>query len=287
MMKIKNESFDNEEEEEEENDYDNGIASLFILPSERSSTLLTSQDLMKIKQIQQAYQDAVRLTSLSAEIPTYPRSVRISEASDMVNFPTNMQAVRVITYFKLLPEFSYLHEEDKLALTKYNTFALVIIRAALNYDPLTDTYHEPNTDDCVFNGRDVIQCFSLEQYQRSTRCIQNLVNASLNDRFLLQVLLIIILLSKGSALCTDMDEMEPIARNILSIFHTQNIFIELLWKYCENKFGYAKTVKTWLKLTVSSIDAHLQAHNTRRNYVKVENVADQLSPLMKSVMLII
>lgn len=204
----------------------------------------------------------------------------------MVNFPTNMQATRVITYIKLLPEFSALNEHDKLILTKYNTFALAFIRAALNYDPFTDTYHEPYTDDCVFAGRDLIQCFSLYQYEQSTRCVRNLVNASCNDRFLLQVLIIIMLLSKGSAICTVIDEMEPIAQDIFSIYQAQNIFIELLWKYCEKKFGYFKTIDIWFKLTITSIDAHLQAYRTRRDYVKIDAVADQLVPLMKSVMLI-
>jgi hypothetical protein len=188
---------------------------------------------------------------------------------------------------KLLPEFIVINEHDKLILTKYNTFALAFIRAALNYDPYTDTYHEPNTDDCVFAGRDLIQCFSLYQYEQSTRCIRNLlVVAACNDRFILQVLIIIIIFSKGSTICTVLEDMEPIARDILSIYHAQNIFIELLWKYCEKKYGYTKTIDIWMKLTASSIDVHLQAYRTRRDYVKVDNVADHLVPLMKSVMLI-
>jgi hypothetical protein len=248
---------------------------------------LSSEDLIKIQQIQQAYTDSVRLTSLSPEIPSYPRSVRLTQASDMINFPANVLATRLITYFKLLPEFASLNEHDKLILTKYNTFALEFIRSALNYNSLTDTYHEPNTDDCVFAGRDLIHCFSLYQYERSTHCVRSLVNASVNDRLLLQVLLIIMLFSKGSAICTDIDEMEPVAQNILSIYQAQNIFIDLLWKYCENKFGYSKTIDIWLKLVVASMDAHLQAYSTRHGYVKVDSVADHLSPLMKSVMLMI
>jgi hypothetical protein len=256
-----------------------------VTPSPLS--LLFLEDSIKIQQIQQAYIDSVRLTALASEVPSYPQSVRLTEASQMINFPTNMHATRLITYVKLLPEFSSLNEHDKLILTKYNTFASVIIRSALNYDPLTDTYHEPDTDDCVFSGRDLIQCFSLSQYQRSTTCVRNLIDASQNDRFLLQVLLVIILFSKGSSICTVMDEMEPIAQDILSIYQAQNVFIELLWKYCETKFGLIQTIKTWLKLTISSMDAHLQASRTRHDYVKVDFVIDQLSPLMKSVMLIV
>ena len=205
----------------------------------------------------------------------------------MVNLPTNMQATRVITYLKLLPEFRALNEYDKLILTKYNTFALVVLRAALNYDPLTDSYHEPNTNDCVFAGRDLIECFSLEIYEKMTRCMLNLLAASCNDRLILQIFIIVLLFSKGATICSSKDELETIAQDMLTIYHTQNIFVELLWKYCENKYGYFKTAKIWSQLTTASIDAHFQAFKTRRDYIQVDAVADLLTPLMKSVMLII
>ncbi|CAF3326730.1 unnamed protein product [Rotaria sp. Silwood1] len=281
MIKTKDELYDDDDEV----DHDNNIITSSFITQARS--LLSSEDLNKIQQIQQAYIDSVRLISLPRELPSYPQSVRITQISDMINFPTNILATRLITYFKLLPEFSSLNEYDKLILIKYNTFPLVFIRSALNYDPLTDSYHEPNTDDCIFSGRDLIQCCSLHQYEQSTHCIRNLVNASFNDRFLLEALLIIMLFSKGSSICTFTDEVEPIAQDILTIYKTQNVFIDLLWKYCENKFGFSKTIKIWLKLTALSMDAHLQAYNTRHDYVKTNSVGDQLSPLMKSVVLII
>jgi hypothetical protein len=250
-----------------------------------SSASLTSHDYMKIQQIKQAYHDSVRLTLLPPEVPSFPHVARIKATSDMVNFPANIQAT-LITYFKLLPEFSSLNEHDKLILIKYNTFTLTFIRAALNYNPLTDTYHEPNTDDCVFEGRDLIQCFSLYHYERSTRCVRNLLNASLGERLLLQILLIIMLFSKGSSICTHIDEAEPIAENAVSIYHAQNVFTELLWKYCEGKFGIQQACEVFLQFTIWTMDAHLQAFHIRHGCVKVDTVAEQLAPLMKSVMLI-
>jgi hypothetical protein len=197
-----------------------------------------------------------------------------------------MHATRLIAYFKLLPEFSSLNEHDKLILIKYNTFALAFLRSALNYNPLTDSYHEPNTDDCVFSGRDLIPCFSLTQYEQSTRCVLSLQDASHGDRFLLEALLVIMVFSKGASLYTFIDEGEPSARDLPSIYHAQNVYIDLLWKYCENKFGFSKTINIWLKLIMSSMEAHLQSYNTRHSFVEVDTVADLLSPLMKSVMLV-
>ncbi|CAF4225928.1 unnamed protein product [Rotaria sp. Silwood2] len=251
------------------------------------SILLSSKDLNQTQQIQQAYIDSVRLTSLPPSIPSYPHTARIEATWDMLNFPANIQASRLISYFKLIPEFSSLNENDKIILIKYNTFTLVFIRLALNYDPLTDCYHEHNTDDCVFSGRDFIQCFSLHQYVQITRSIVRLLNASQNDRLIIQILLIIMLFSKGSSIFTYIDEAEPIVQDILSIYHVQNIFIDLLWKYCEIKYGFTKTIHIWLKLVTSSIETHLQAYHIRLNYIKNEFIADYLVPLMKSVTLIV
>jgi hypothetical protein len=242
---------------------------------------------MKIKQIQQVYSESIRLTSLPPELPSYPHKARLDAPSDVINLPSNLQATRLITYFKLLPEFSTLNEYDKLILIKYNTFALLFIRSALMYDLITDNYHEPGTDDCVFAGKDLIRCFSLHQYEQTTRCVRRLVDASQTDRVLIEIFLVIMLLSKGSSICTYKDEIEPIVQDILSIYNIQNIYTDLLWKYCENKFGFTKTVNIWLHLVTASIDAHVQASNTRHNFVKNDIVAEKLVPLMKSVMLIV
>ncbi|CAF3186336.1 unnamed protein product [Rotaria socialis] len=281
-IKRKDRTYDNEQGHDTNGD---SSVSLSLMPVERA--LLSPEDLIKIKKVQQAYSDSVRLISLPSHIPSYPQLVRITEASDMINIPANIQATRLITYFKLLPEFSSLNENDKLILIKYNTFPLAFIRAALTYDVAADTYHEPNTDDCIFAGTDLIKCFGLHQYEQSTRCIQNLLIASANDTLILQILLVVMIFSKGSSICTYEDEVEPIAENILAIFTAQNLFVDLLWKYCQNKFGYSKTAKIWLKLTMSSMDAHFQASTTRHDYIKVDSVARQLLPLMKSVMLIV
>ncbi|CAF3678256.1 unnamed protein product [Adineta steineri] len=250
-----------------------------------STSILSSEDLFKIEQIKHAYADSVRLTSLPREIPSYPNTTKLNFTSEMVNLPTNLQASRLITFLKLIPEFSSLDEHDKLVLIKHNTFPLLFIRSALVYNRATDSYYDQGTDDCVFSGKDLIQCFSLDQYEKSTRCVCRVMDASHNDPFIIQIFLLIMILSKGSSVCTYTEEFEPVANNIQSLFHTQNIFVNLLLKYCESKFGYTQTVHIWLKLVMSSIDAHLQSHTTRYNFVKKDDVAEQLVPLMKSVLL--
>jgi hypothetical protein len=251
----------------------------------RFSPLLCAADLLKIEQIKKAYVDSVRLTLLPREIPSYPHMTRLNAPWEMINIPTNLQSSRVISFFKLIPEFSTLHEHDKLLLVKHNTFTSVFVRSALVYDPVTDVYHDTDSNDCAFAGKDLIQCFSLEQYEKSTRCVCRILEASHNDRLLIQVFIIIVVLSKGSAICTFTDESEPIAFDILALFRTQNIFVELLWKYCVDKFDLLTAVDIWTRLTFSLMDAHLQSYNTRCQYARPNDIAKQLVPLMKSVLL--
>lgn len=249
-------------------------------------TVLSSEDSAKIEQIRQAYQDSIRLTSLPSEVPVYPYSARLNATWDMINLPCNLHATRSITYFKLLPEFARLNENDKLLLVKFNSFTMAHVRGAMNYDVKTDSYHERGSDDCVFQGKDLIQCYSYDQYVKSTRCVCRLLEAAENDRFILQILLLLILFSKGSFICTYDENSEPIAQDSLTIYQTQNIFAKLLWNYIEVTYGSVKSIEMWIKLMSATMETHLQAFNTLNTYIKNDHVADHLVPLMKSVMLI-
>ena len=247
---------------------------------------LSPGDSAKIEQIRQAYQDSIRLTSLPSEVPVYPYTARLNDTWDMINLPCNLNATRSITFFKLLPEFGQINESDKLILVKFNSFTMAHIRAALNYDVKTDSYHERGSDDCVFQGKDLIQCYSHDQYVKSTRCICRLLESAENDRLILQILLLLILFSKGSFICTYDEHAEPIAQDPLTIYHTQNVFTRLLWNYIEMTYGSVKSLEIWVKLMTATMETHLQAFNTMNKYIKNEEVADHLVPLMKSVMLI-
>lgn len=247
---------------------------------------LSVEDSEKIEHIRRAYQDSIRLTSLPSEFPVYPYTARLNETWDMINLPCNLHATRSITYFKLLPEFNQINENDKLILVKFNSFTMAHIRGAMNYDIKTDSYHERGSDDCVFQGKDLIQCYSYDQYVKSTRCVCRLLEAAQNDRLILQILLVLVLFSKGSFVCTYDENTEPIAQDIFTIFRTQNIFVNLLWNYIEVTYGSVKSLEIWVKLMTATMETHLQAFNTLNKYIKNDQVADHLVPLMKSVMLI-
>lgn len=247
--------------------------------------LLSAADSLKLTEIQQSYTESVRLTSLPREIPSYPHTARIQETWCLMNLPGNLQSTRLITFFKLLPEFTSLNDHDKLILIKYHTFALLFIRSALLYDPATDSYHDQGTDDCVFDNKDLIRCFGLQQYQQTTRCVCQVMDATQKDPVIVRLLLLINLFSKGSAILVYSKEAEPVAADVTAILYRQNFFVDLLWKYLEDKYGSTKTIDIWLKLVMATNESYLQAYITRSNYCENDRVVDQLVPLMQSVIL--
>lgn len=179
-----------------------------------------------------------------------------------------------------------MNENDRVTLIKYNTYALIFIRAALNYNRNNDTYHEKGSEDCVFEGKDMIKAFSYQQYVNSTRCVCRLLDASKSDTLIIRIWILIFLFSKGAFMCRFIESAEPIARDILSIFRAQNRFIELLWKYCNDRYGLSQSINIWINLVTGTMEAHLQSFNTMHGFIKNDQVVDNLVPLIKSITLI-
>jgi hypothetical protein len=85
--------------------------------------------------------------------------------------------------------------------------------------------------------------------------------------------------SKGS------DLYEPNWLQPQDIFHAQNVFIELLWKYLDVRFDSDQTASIFSRLIFASMKAQLLGRLTKEAVSKQTVNSDQLSPLMQSVLL--
>ena len=58
----------------------------------------------------------------------------------------SVPAMRLLTFFKQIPEFNELNVDDKVTLIKYNLMPLVILNCTLSYNTETDQIMETDSD---------------------------------------------------------------------------------------------------------------------------------------------
>ena len=244
---------------------------------------MTELDWSKVQLIQKAYSDAMAFNRVVG-VPLYPAIHQINSTTDLIQVPTYLSSIRLITYLKRIPEFDQFDPEDRVTLVKHNLLAVVFLHTVLIYDPIGDTYHEYNTEDPIFEGKDWIRVLGEDRYHELTTTAKNLIEVIEYDRVIAKFLLIITLFTK--AFCGYDIIHEPSLNHPMFVFNSQNIYIETLYKYCIHQYGLTRTVTLFTRLinqlfAVQRLAIHL------KDFVHSENSeihASQLSPLMQSVL---
>jgi hypothetical protein len=151
----------------------------------------------------------------------------------------------------------------------------------LIYDPIADTYHEHNTQDPIFQGKDWIKILGEDFYNDLTLTAKKIIEIIEYDRVIAKFLLLIILYIKG--FCAYDIMHEPSLNNPSIVFNTQNIYVEILYKYCLHQYGLTRTIHLFTHLinqllSIQRLAVHLKDC--------VHNMMDpsQLSPLMQTVL---
>lgn len=241
---------------------------------------MTAADWLKIEQVQNAYSEAVAYNQLSG-IPLYPATQPIHSTIELLRIATNLSSLRLITFLRKTPEFDSLDSDDRVTLVKHNLLAVVFMHIVLIYDPTSDTYHEHNTDDPIFEGRDWIEVLGPEFYNQLTDTVKKLFEILEYDRVIIKLLLIIILFTK--AFCAYDIAHEPSLNNSPAVLHVQQIYVEILYKYCLYQYGSDRTIRLFTHLinqllTIQRLSIKL------KDFVHSNIEASQLSPLMQSLL---
>lgn len=144
----------------------------------------------------------------------------------------------------------------------------------------TKIYHEPNTDNNFYYHASELRLYSDEVYQDAMIFIQEVQEICSNDHLIMKLAMLIMIFSKGS------DVNEPLWREPQKIFHAQNVFIDLLWKYLTARFSSDLTASIFSRLIFACMKGQILARKTKESLSKQTINSDYIAPLMQSVFLI-
>jgi hypothetical protein len=184
----------------------------------------------------------------------------------------------LIEYFKVVPEFSNLSVNLKTSLVKNNLnqiFRLnsgLIVKATGLVDP---------------NSSIFISIFPPDLFVELCKCIAEIL-PFVFDPILLKLLLIILMFSTHLNIQYDKNFIDTEnASSTLQIFHIQNMYVEVLWRYILHRSSnFRQAVKLFSSFITRLV--YSQYVNVRLNeFVSrlTPNKADQLVPIMKTMWL--
>ncbi|CAM2707105.1 unnamed protein product [Rotaria socialis] len=242
-------------------------------------TLLDENDRLLITQIDENYTHAVELNVSIAEDYDLPCLRNLNHITNIVNELTHISTLRTITFYKLTPEFNSLHEDDRLALVKHNLMASLFFHLCMCVDKDTQIYHEPNTSrDFCYNANE-LRLYSDDVYNQSMIFLQEVQDLCANDHLIMKIAMLIMIFTKGS------DLNEPYWLEPHKIFHAQNVFVDLLWKYLTVRFNSDLTPSIYSRLIFACMNAQILGRKTKEAVSKQNVNNEHLAPLMQSVLL--
>ncbi|CAF0770548.1 unnamed protein product [Rotaria sp. Silwood1] len=260
-------------------------SNFFILPnclqqtsSEANRGLLSPEDLQRIEYIQFLYQKRIELARDG--LPWNPSMHAMTFLQKLNSH--SVPLIRLLTFFKQIPEFNQLDVDDKVTLIKFNLLPLLCINCTLSYKSETDQIVETDSD-VPWDSSVIQEVYGYDGYLQMRKIFESFVHIAQYDERIIQLALITLILTKGFS--TGDGELEPILNDGMAVYRAQNYYTELLWKYLETVHGSEKTIHVWRKvithfITWQTLHKKLR-DNVERNLLSSDK--NELLPLMKSL----
>ncbi|CAF2788612.1 unnamed protein product [Rotaria sp. Silwood2] len=238
---------------------------------------LTHIDLSKIELLHNAYTEAVKLNQ-TAGIPQYPLIQPISSTLELFRVPIYISSMRLITFFKQIPEFQQLDRDEQVYFVKLNTLTIAFLHSIYIYDNKTEIYHEPDTNDPLFLEKDWMNTINNKFHYEMKQIQNNFININQFDDKIMKIFFLIILFSNYHTFKYSTTNI-----NTLNIFKAQNVYNELFYKYCLHHYGFYKASILLLKYTSNIMKLQkliAELKSTACDHMDIT----QLTPVMQSLL---
>ncbi|CAF1114000.1 unnamed protein product [Adineta steineri] len=246
----------------------------------RTQTLLSSEDLQRIETISNSYHNRIEFAAGSG-LPWNP-SIHTKTFVEVLN-SRSVPVMRLLSYFKQIPEFDQLNVDDKVTLIKHNLITILGISRALSYK--SDTHDVVESDsDVPLNTQFYRVLYGYHICKQLHKIFHSFVQIAQYDRKIIELILIILILTKGFSI-TNYDD-EQILNDNMSVYRAHNYYTELLWKYMETIYGYKKAIDLFSQLILNAISWQQLQYHMRNDILKTLSPDDtkELLPIMKSIL---
>ncbi|CAF2524625.1 unnamed protein product [Rotaria sp. Silwood2] len=195
----------------------------------------------------------------------------------------SVSAMRLLSFFKQIPEFNELNVQDRITLVKYNLMPLIILNCTLGYNTESQKIIEADSD-APWDSTILMKVHGHDIYMKIRKIFESFVRIAQYDQRIIQLALIILILTKGFS--TSDGLTEPILNDGIAVYRAQNYYTELLWKYLETMHGYGKTVHIFNELVIHFISWQMLQGYLHRNLCNVLTPTEmnELLPIMKSLL---
>ncbi|CAF1284621.1 unnamed protein product [Adineta steineri] len=231
-----------------------------------------------LKQIEEHYTQAVRLNISIIKGLDSPCLRDLHDLVDIVNEPAHISTLRMITFFKLTPQFNSLHEDDRLTLVKHNLMTILFCHFYICTNVNTGIFHESHTPNDYCYNVSALRGYSDSVYHKAMNLTEEVQQLCSNDHLVMKLLILIVIFSKGA------DSIEPILIESQKVFDAQNIFIDLLWNYLNVRFGEEQTASIFSRLIFCCMKTHELAREAKETAAKKNVDSNELAPLMQSIL---
>lgn len=231
-----------------------------------------------LTKVEEHYTNAVRLNVAAMKGSNQPRLRNLTGVVDVVNEPGQMSALRMITFFKLTPEFHGLHEEDRLALVKHNLISILYLHFCICTNTDTEIFHEPGAPSDFCYHATELRGYSDAVYHQAMLLAIEVRRILSCDLLVMKLLILIMIFSKGA------DAHEPSLVESKNVFLAQNVFVDLLWHYLNVRFGCDRTASLVSRLIFACMKAHSIARESKESIARKHVQIDDVAPLMQSVL---
>ena len=144
--------------------------------------------------------------------------------------------MRLITFLKQINEFQQLNTDDQIYLVKLNLIVLSFFHSIFLYDPVTNIYHEQGTTDPSYSSEHWRKTFNEQFHSDIQRLRDEFLHLFPSSDVMMKLSFLILLFSNRVSL-TQASQYSTTQPHSLNIFNAQNVFTNLLYKYCLHQFG--------------------------------------------------